>query len=448
MTNIDYRKIAMAISGIVLVLAAFILPISTSAQDLSVTNIEISDMKNNSASISWRTSKAKTKGVVYVGEKQDALNRVFRYNTYSYNHQLSITGLEKNKDYFYKIIIIGSEGDERELFIRTFSTKRMIDTNKPEITELDVVQSCYQGTLLRWTTDEETSAVIAYGTKIDNLDKKSNYKSYSLKHELFLYGLEEDKKYYIKVIASDRDKNEDSYLISTTAYGSKSQASLSISNIEPISFDDELISARTATIKFRTNMASKAQVLYGTNSSKLKGSVTNDDLHTQKHEITIENLEPLTTYFFKIKAYDSFYKKSVVTEVMSFRTGDMQMRFASGSLIRDTSDNKIYIIDGETKAWIESPEVFLGLGFKSEWVRNVSHSILEDYKEVGSVSSYSKHPNGSLIKYAYSATIYLVQGGRKCPIGSAAVFVRNRLDWDKVITISSKEKYKTGNYVS
>jgi len=195
-------------------------------------------------------------------------------------------------------------------------------------------------------------------------------------------------------------------------------------------------------------MASKAQVLYSTNSSKLKGSVTNDASHTQKHEITIENLEPLTTYFFKIKAYDSFYKKSIVTELMSFTTGDMQMRFASGSLVRDMSDNKIYIIDGETKAWIENPEVFLGLEFKSEWVRNASHSVLEDYKETTSISSYGKHPNGSLVKYANSATIYLIQGGRKCPIGSAEAFVRNRLDWDKVITISSKEKYKTGDYIS
>ncbi|MFA7169996.1 MAG: hypothetical protein WC178_04030 [Candidatus Paceibacterota bacterium] len=449
MKVIDKSKLVILTCGIIVVGCAVFLPVFASAQNLSVSEFEVSDVVNNSAIIKWRTPGAKTSGILYLGETENKFDRSFKFDNYSYDHQITVGSLQKNKIYFYKIIIADREGGRREFFIRSFSTSQMLDTRRPEILDLDVVSNSYGAIVLHWTTNEETNSKITYGTSADNLDKFASVGGMSTEQEIILSNLKSGNKYYIKVTVRDGDKNETSKTVTASTYGNKSDAVLKISDVSPVYFDASVLSARTATLTFKTNLPAKSLIRYGTSLKSMNSQVNVSKSRDLKHTVEIDGLEPLTTYFFSIEAYDSLYSLRTKTDVLSFETGDLSVRYPSGSFVRAEGNNKVYLIYENTKAWIESPAVFLGLGFKGEWVQNVPAYALQDYKEVKAINYSHTHPNGSLVKYDNSPTIYFIDGGRKRPIANPDAFVRNGFKWESVVTISAKKEfYSTGDYVN
>lgn len=448
MKSSERIKITSLATGFLMVLSFLIFPLSSFAADVTVSSIEVSNIKNNSAQISWRTGSVKTKGVIYLGENKDSLTRTFSYNSYDYSHQITLTGLESDKTYFYKIVVIENSGDRTELFIRSFSTKEMIDTNTPDILSFEVVQSAYQAALFRWSTDEETNAVLEYGTSSDQLDKKVSVSGYETTQEKIITGFDAERKYYVRLTVYDRDKNKRQALTNFTAYGKKADATLNITAITPIAFDEKVITSNTAEISFRTSMPAKSKILYGTEINKLKNAVAVSELHEIRHKVKLEDLKANTIYFFVIKASDSFYSESAETSVMSFKTGDVSSRIPSGSLVRARGDYKVYFVNKYTKAWISSAEVFQALGYRPSWVKEVAPEVLNEYEEISKITSKTKHPDGTLVRYAKSPTVYLVEDGKKRPIGSPEAFNKRGLKWDWIMIIPDKEKYTTGDYLS
>lgn len=444
-STVNYRGLLLAIFTAVL---SIIMPLFANAQNLSVTEVKVGSIENNSAVISWKTPNEKTAGIIYVGESENKFDMTLRSDSYAYSHQVTVKNIDKNKTYFYKIVVVDKAGNRRELFIRSFSTKQMIDTNEPEIIDLEVVQSTYEAIVLRWTTSEETSGYVNYGIDRDDLKKKAGVGNFATVHEVILYNIESGKKYYFKVTATDKDKNTVSKIISATSSGSKSRAKLEITDIQPISFDSSRISARTAVISFKTSMVAKSKILYGTNPKKLTEKIIVSDFRDFMHEIELKNLKPLTTYFFTVQAYDSLYGKTAISELMSFETGNVRVRYPSGSLVRAKGDQKVYLIYKDTKAWIENPAVFLGLGFKGEWIEDVDAYTLDDYEEIKSINSAKSHPNGVLIKYPGKATVWFIDGNRQRPIGSPEAFTRNGFKWDRIILITDSRRYMNGEYLS
>lgn len=429
--------------------AMAVVPAFAHAQDLlSVAQIEVSNIKNGSAAINWHTPNAKTTGVVYVGLSADKFDWTYKDTNYAYSHSVSVGNLEKNKTYFYKIAVFGRDGGMNETFARSFSTGKMADTEKPEFLDFEVVQSSYEAAVIRWTTNEKTTATIKYGIDMDNLIRKAYANSFDTEHEIIIYNLTSGVKNYIQVTVADSNKNTATRIATVTPSGKVENAVLKISDIAPTYLDSSKVSARGVRIVYNTNLPAKSKIRYGITSRILNKWVDVSTTRDLRHAVELEGLEPRTTYFYQIDCYDSIYQKRVVTDMLTFDTGDMSVRYPSGSLLHTSVDNKIYIISGDTKAWIENPAVFLGLGFKSEWVQDVPASTLMDYKEAKSISSSKYHPNGCLIKYAGSDTVYLLENGKKRPIASAETFVRNGFKWERVITIPKREFYTTGKYIS
>lgn len=419
------------------------------AAEIKVTDISVDCIEDNSAEISWTTSAAKTKGIVYVGEDENNLNRTFRYSSYSKTHKVEITDLEEDRTYFYKIVVVESSGKQTELFVRSFETEDMKDTEKPDIEDFDMVFSSNQAALFRWKTNEETSAIIEYGKDSGAFDEKVTIGGYETINEKIVDGLESGKRYYARLTVYDRDKNKKSSSISFTAgSGKKSTAEVKITDIKPTSFNESLITANSVKISFKTSMPAQSEIVYGTDSNKLREKIVVSELRNVNHSIKIDGLKANTTYFYQIKVSGSFYNKKAETEVMSFRTGNLSNKFMNGSLVRGRGDTKVYFINGYTKAWISSGDIFTKLGYRSSWVIEVDPSELAEYEEIDKITSSSKHPNGALIKYANSPAVYLIEDGKKRPFGSAEAFNRRCLRWDWIMTVPDKERYTTGDYIS
>jgi len=396
--------------------------------EVKFSNIEVYDIENGTAKLKWSTYNQLTKGIIYFGNDLDDLDRWTGYSIYGNYHEVVLTGLKKKKTYYYKIVAIDKLQNETEAFVQSFSTKDMKreEIVKPEFKEQKILQVTNSALALTWTTNEETNAIVYYGTESDNLKKTAKYKSYK-------------EKYYLRIVAKDKSGNKSSKLLRVNTHDYKDIVhKLTVSNIKPLSFDEKMIFSRRATIEWKTNLVSKSTIHYGVKPGKYGKKIIASKSRRLKHQVALPDLEPNTTYYYKISAYDSLHKKKTTSKEMSFTTRSLKKYYADGSLVQGSAGYKVYVIYGANKYWIKTEAVFLGFGYKWDWVEKVDDAFLREYNEKKNISNTKKHPNGTLIKYAHSAAVYLLENGKKRPFSSADSFVRKGHSWDRLITISKK----------
>jgi hypothetical protein len=293
----------------------------SASANLDIYNVEVYDMVNGRVKIHWSTIEP-TQARVYLGEDPNNLDRFYLYSEYDSAHDLTVSGLQKDTKYYFKIVAINRSGRTSESFLQTFSTKGMIDTIPPEFEYIEVIQTTKDRALVKWKTYEETRADVRYGQEDFNLNKKTSSGSYKTEHEVVIKSLYSKTVYYVKVIAKDRSGNLSTKSISFRSGSMIDQNTpLTISNVVPASFDSTLIDADEATIKWRTNMATKSKIRYGVQSGKYKRGVYVNKSHRElDHEILLTELEPNTTYYYQIHVYDSIYGKSKKSKEYTFTT--------------------------------------------------------------------------------------------------------------------------------
>ncbi len=115
-----------------------------------------------------------------------------------------------------------------------------------------------------------------------------------------------------------------------------------------------------------------------------------------------------------------------------------------GMLIKG-SGSKVYLVEGGTRRWITSESVFLGLGYAWSAIRVVQEATLAGLPEGAAISAAAAHPDGTLIKYATSPRVYLLEGGKKRWIPSAEVFTQRNLRWENIVTIPASFSYPDGS---
>ncbi len=138
---------------------------------------------------------------------------------------------------------------------------------------------------------------------------------------------------------------------------------------------------------------------------------------------------------------------TVMTKDLSSYTVGPNVEFRSGSLVKGDGP-AVYYIENRTKRPIISDVVFLALGWDWNDITWLSDAFLADYPTGSPISSSSMHPDGSLVKYAGSPAVYLIDGGKKRPFASAAAFEANRYNWADVITIPDTETYPDGSPIT
>lgn len=285
-----------------------------------ITNVNLFDLHDGRAKLSWRTEEA-TRARVYWGEDPSNLSGYYAYQTFDYNHTINIYGLQKNLTYYFKIVAINGNGGVTESFLQTFSTKNMVDTILPIFVDAKIIQTTHNAVALSWQTNEETKMEIFYGLRDYDLNKRVADGYFRKNHEAFLYNLDVDQLYYIKIIATDRDGNKQYKFLRFRTRGYTKIEELKIENIQPTNFDASLIQPTTVTLKWETNLVAKSKVYYGLESGRYNKQV--DVCKEQRclaHQITLESLEPNTIYYYKIEAYDSLYNKRLQTRELSFKT--------------------------------------------------------------------------------------------------------------------------------
>ncbi len=344
------------LSLIIIILLSLATPLFTRA-DVVISNIKVYNLRNNMVDISWFTSEP-SKAYISYGLSPDDLNLYMGYGAYHYDHVSTLTGLVKDKNYYYKLVVEDNGGRRFETYIQTFSTKGMVDTNKPTILSSKVLQTTGNAVAISWVTDEITKSKIVYSV-IDSAHKSTiNQGSYTTDHILYIYKLAADTRYTAEITAIDKDNNisESKYIIFTTSSGSQNGSNIAISNIKPLQLDTNRISDTSALLSWSSNYVANSTIYYGTKATNLNKKVVVSGTPKYDHEIFLTNLTPNTIYYYKIVIEKGIYNKKIESTGHSFMTLPKQQAV---TIVPRVAGEKIYssTLDSDYDGYTDQEEI-------------------------------------------------------------------------------------------
>ncbi len=424
------------------ILIMALIPIFNVQAEIAIEETKIYDIINGNAKLSWKTSTP-AKGTIYYGDNSNNLNRTMGHSTYSKEHITYLTGLEKSKKYYYKIKAWDELGTSIETAIYDFNTNDMQDTIAPKILEESFIQAIDDAAVISWTTDEETRATVYFSSNPNNLNREAGYGGYDKKHTLFIYNLESSVCYTMKIMAEDRDRNKaytNPFQFCTPQYQADEELSISQISINELGI-------RSTNISWYTDLAAKSKIYYGPNLDHYEKEIEVNKQQKNHHNFELTDLRPYTTYYYKIRAYDSFHGKWDETPKLSFKTKALENQKKIGSLIKG-SEPKVYVAkDNSQISWIENEEVFTGYGYQWNWIEEVGDDDLAQYEEVDSISEVGCHPDGTLIKYPDNNAVYMIGNCKKRPFFTAEAFEKRGYSWDRIITLPLDKGYGQGENI-
>jgi len=90
-------------------------------------------------------------------------------------------------------------------------------------------------------------------------------------------------------------------------------------------------------------------------------------------------------------------------------------------LLQSIESDRVYLIDGDYKRYIESPEVFRAIGFNPEEVIHASDAEINEYLDGVNINSSSIHPTGVLLQSQETGGISYVENGVRHSIYSPQI---------------------------
>jgi hypothetical protein len=327
--------------------------------EVVINNITISDFTDGQATFKWQTN-VPTAGKIYLGTNPDSLNRITDYRFYDQYHTLTLLGLEEDKTYYYKIVAFNFAQEAAEIFVQSFSTKDMLDTQAPKVSEEKILQNTGDAVFFSWHTNENTKATIYYGSDLEKMTKSASDGRLIKDHEYVIRGLKNNTKYFLKIVASDKTGNK---TIATNTLSFKTgtitskNVELKIEDLQPLVFDQNLISTDSVTIKFSTNLLTKSYLNYGTEPTKYKEKVTISDNFQSDHQVSLSGLKPNTKYYYKITIQDAIYSKKFTSKEFSFTTLPQQKTITPSVLGTKIINNDV---DSDHDGLSDKEELALG----------------------------------------------------------------------------------------
>ncbi len=176
---------------------------------LAIPEVNVSDITETSATITWTTDKPATSKVEY--GKTEAYGSETTENTkLSNSHSVTLDGLEPNTTYYYTAISQDASGNEATSGgdLRTLAKADETDETAPTISEVNVSDITESGATITWATDETATSQVEYGETEDYGSETTENTKLSNSHSVTLTGLASSTTYYFKIISKDASGNE------------------------------------------------------------------------------------------------------------------------------------------------------------------------------------------------------------------------------------------------
>lgn len=251
---------------------------------------------------------------------------------FSNRHSIVIAGLEAGENYRYRLEIEAANGQVTVLEpssgsgkvagasqppggAGSFTTSNDPDTQFPVILSGPTVSSkTHETAIVEWTTDEPADSEVSFGT--ESLDDEETSGVTETTHKLTLSGLTSGTSYSYMVGSTDASGNGATES-ATAVFTTDPEVDLTAPQITVapaiIYKNDE-----TATIQWTTDEDATGEVNFGTDESL--GFIRTLPSTDKVHEVTLTNLSPETTYFYKASSSDLSNNGPTVTSIDRFTT--------------------------------------------------------------------------------------------------------------------------------
>lgn len=423
-------------------------PVFANSGETVISNIKIGPLHEGYVQISWQTNRPANSHLLF-GPSPDNLPFFVGGLENKRAHSADLTGLQKGKSYYFKIIALGDNGSRAESFINYVDTKNMPASYQSLNLTIDKQQAIHNAAALFVTTQQAVNLEMRYGTDISNLDKIWRQAGSRLNHQIIVRNLHPDTRYYYKMTIRDKDGNLSEHTGDFKTINHTYHDVIKINNLMPESKGQTPFMPEKAFISFETNVIATAEIFYGLSPDKLNSRlVATAKPGDTKHQAILEKLQPNTTYYYQIRLKSDLNRKNLQSQIYSLQTAPLNndylgLYYHDGDLVTYKSrtyllfnDNKFPIYDNET---IKSLEVA---------PKTIAAQHFNYYEENGAY--WGAFHDGQVVKEEKGNTVYLIDGQYKRPIANWQVFTYlNYQAQDIVIaTRGQLSKYKNGSLIT
>jgi hypothetical protein len=162
------------------------------------------------ATLSWTTPATAT-SAVSIGTTKTGLAEKTITKGAAKKHRLLVKRLKAGTTYYYRLTSTDLKGRSAtwpaaDQDPASFTTPG-VDTTKPKITDASVSALPDGTALVKWTTNEPSSAVVRLGKSVDKLEQVGGADALTTDHQLLLTGLDPDTTYWIAGDSTDASGN-------------------------------------------------------------------------------------------------------------------------------------------------------------------------------------------------------------------------------------------------
>jgi len=280
-------------------------------EPLRISNVEVTTT-DKTATITWYTNQA-SDGMIEYEYHED-----FNPNTDDYRfhlqsgepnstmHEITLYSLVPETEYHFRIVSRNSLAEVKS-FDQVFETEELGDNSAPNITRVQAAYVTGTTATIQWETDELANSVVEYGSTTSYGSTRSDGARLIL-HDITITGLQPGNTYHFRVKSTDNKDNtsispDRSFRTDITQGGEKE--TLYITGLTPVSSNDPDVTETSAKISYRTNKLANCKVSYGTSTS-FRHSKSCPKPRNFLHEVTINDLNPNTRYYYEVESVDVF----------------------------------------------------------------------------------------------------------------------------------------------
>ncbi len=305
------------------------------------------DKKKYKATLSWDaaldnggTAKAAGYYVTY-GKEADFSDGIMKKSSRT---SLSVSGLEANTTYYYKVVAYDKAGNESAVGqTASFYVKDLTaPSGKMKVVAEAKVENGQQVVDLRWNAAEDNIGVTKYLVE------------YGIGRNLIAYETTETGfrlpgtvagKLTVQIRAYDAAGNESRISKSTVKSADKIAPDV-VQNLNCVQEESKYKATLTWDESLDNGGTSKASgyyVTYATNAD-FSDAVTKK---TSKTTLTLSKLQAGTTYYYKVTAYDKAKNESASSAISSFYVKDVTPPSKPSMQVKEVSDN-VYLVTWKT----------------------------------------------------------------------------------------------------
>jgi hypothetical protein len=280
-----------------------------------ISNVRVEAVTDTTAVVNWATDELADSGVEYwsgtlAGQTNYDMNLVE-------THTITITDLKPNTKYTFRVFSWDATGNGPTYSDQfSFSTTDEADYDPPMISNTTVEGITNSMAIIMWSTDEPASGLVRFG-KTAAVENTAMEEGLISGHSVILLGLESETTYYFIVESTDAFGNGPS---KGTLMQFTTLAQADATPPEVLSTRITKITSTTAAITWDTDEPSTSIVKYGKDTGQYT-SFAEDKRFLMAHELTLQGLEPNTTYYFVALSRDPSGNEGSYRE-MYFTTSD------------------------------------------------------------------------------------------------------------------------------